>query len=78
MISIETLLAIVCTEAIEYGGLAEVPDRVDGAQESYHSMKRGARGEYEGEGRELVEGSSPICYKLELIRTAEGKLEWEE
>lgn len=78
MISIETLLGIICTEAIEFGGLLEVPDRMDGTSEYYHSAKRKARGDYE-RGEEKPTGiRPPIRYKLELIRAGDGTLHWEE
>ena len=78
MISLEKLLDIVCTEAIEYGGLQEVPDRADGTVEYYHSAKRNARGEYENGEQGLREVLPPIRYDLELIEAQDGTLQWEE
>ena len=78
MISIEKLLDIVCTEAIEHGGLQEVPDRADGTMEYYHSAKRQARGEYANGEPLSSEGLTPIQYDLELIASEDGTLRWEE
>jgi hypothetical protein len=78
MISLDNLVDIVCTEAIEYGGLQEVPDRADGTTEYYHSPKRNARGEYEnGEQRDIGD-LEPIRYDLELIKLKGGNLQWVE
>ena len=77
MISLQKLLDIVCTEAIEYGGLPEVPDRVDGAMENYHAAKRTARGEPdEHEAGAVQPALPPIQYDLELIEDERGKLHW--
>lgn len=78
MISIETLMNIICTESIEYGGLQEVPDRADGTIEHYHSLKRNARGEYKNGDQRIVKDLSPISFDLELIEDTQGRLHWEE
>jgi hypothetical protein len=78
MISLDKLLDIVCTEAIEHGGLQEVPDRADGTIEYYHSAKRNARGPYEDGGQGATGNLEPISYDLELIRTEKNELKWEE
>ncbi len=78
MISLDNLLDIVCTEAIEHGGLQEVPDRADGTIEYYHSAKREARGEYKnGEQIDII-SLPPMRYDLELIELEDGKLQWVE
>lgn len=77
MISLKKLLDIVCTEAVEYGGLQEVPDRVDGAEEYYHSIKRNARGEFRN-GEQAPIDLPPIEYTLKLIEEEDGSLNWEE
>lgn len=79
MISLRKLLDIVCTEAIESGGLPEVPDRVDGAMDNYHAAKQNARSESNVEGGlESVNSLPPIRYDLELIRDENGNLRWVE
>jgi hypothetical protein len=78
MISLDILLDIVCTEAIEHGGLQEVPDRADGTIEYYHSAKRNARGEYENGEQSATGNLEPIRYDLELIRAENNELKWEE
>ena len=78
MISLKKLLDIVCTEAIEYGGLQEVPDRVDGAMDHYHSLKRNARGESDYSESITNENLPPMRFDLELIEKEDGTLQWEE
>ena len=78
MISLKKLLDIVCTEAIEYGGLQEVPDRTDGTMEHYHSPKRSARGKYENSEQSSIGNLPPIQYALKLIEDEDGTLHWEE
>jgi hypothetical protein len=78
MISLDNLLDIICTEAIEHGGLQEVPDRVDGTIEYYHSPKRNARGGYENGELRGAGTLPPIRYDLELIELTDGKLRWVE
>ncbi len=78
MLSIETLINIICTEAIEYGGLQEVPDRTDGTTENYHARKRNAREKYHGNEKRLEGDLPPIRFDLELIEDAEGRLRWLE
>jgi hypothetical protein len=75
MISISRLVDIICTEALEYGGVQEVPDRSDGATESYHSQKRPARGGLENNLTGNDDRLPTVDYKLELIKV-DGKLEW--
>ena len=78
MLSLRQLMDVVCTEAIVYGGLQEVPDRVDGAVEHYHSAKRNARGQYGGREHDLSGELPPIHFDLELIEGDDGTLRWEE
>ena len=78
MIGIKTLLGIIRTEAVEFGGQLEVPDRMDGAIESYHSAKRNARHGSEGTERKPTENRAPIRHTLELIRAEDGTLKWVE
>ncbi len=75
MISINKLLDIICTEAIEYGGVQEVPDRADGTTEHYHSLKRPARSDFGNINHKNSECSQVIDYTLELIEM-DGELKW--
>jgi len=79
MISIDELVDMVCTEAILYGGLQEVPDRADGTVEHYHDPKRNARAHHNEDGAQNTRGDlPPIRYELELIESEDGTLHWEE
>ena len=64
MISVENLLGIIATEAIEYGGMSEEQWRKEGCQmpERLHNL----------------EGLPPIQYNLELLRRDDGTLYWVE
>jgi hypothetical protein len=77
MISQQEILSIICTEAIEYGGLQEVPGHKHGARHSYHSAKRGARDRDENGSRPNGE-STGFFYPLRLIREGDGTLVWED
>jgi hypothetical protein len=78
MISHQEMLGIVCTEAIEYGGLQELPSQKHGAKQSFHSAKRGTRATSVVNGRSPICDSQPIEYDLRLIATPDGKLEWKD
>ena len=78
MLNSDDLFNIICTEAIEYGGLQEVPDHKHGALQHYHSLKRDARAaEQRGDADEEDE-LPPIQFAVELIRHADGRYEWVE
>jgi|GEM_PF-2158560 len=79
MISQQEIIDIICTEAIEHGGLQEVPRHKNGATQSYHSRKRDARGqnnqhEPKGEESEL----EPLSYDLRLISEDDGSFKWKD
>jgi len=80
MISLDMLMDIICTEAIEHGGLQEVPDRADGTVEHYHSLKRNARadGELDNGEQRTTASMPPIQYDLELIESDDGTIKWVE
>ena len=78
MISIKDLLNIICTEAVEHGGVQEVPDNKHGARAHYHSQKRPAR-----ETGPLAEQGSTdelpsIKLNLEFVELDDGTFEWVE
>jgi hypothetical protein len=78
MISHQEMLEIVCTEAIEYGGLQEVPGQKHGARQSFHSAKRGARGP-DIFNRDRPDASAQtVEYDLRLIESPDGTLEWDD
>lgn len=78
MISQTELLEIIFTEAVEHGGLQEVPGHKDGGTSSFHAAKREAR----GEGLS-VDLSDPVNlphvnYGLRLVRDPAGNVHWED
>lgn len=78
MISQQELLDIICTEAIEYGGLQEVPGHKHGSKQSFHSPKRESRGPKEpnGDNGNTVELS--VNYNLRLVQEIDGSLDWKD
>jgi hypothetical protein len=78
MLSEEEILDVVCTEAIEYGGLQEVPGQKHGARQSYHSPKRGARGSEQNRSGRPESDLAPAKYPLRLVRKVGGDLDWED
>jgi len=78
MISQKEMLNIICTEAIEYGGLQEVPGQQHGGKTSFHSAKRGARGPDEKNGGRPDPDLPAVNYDLRLIRETDGALRWKD
>ncbi len=78
MISYQEMLEIVCTEAIEYGGLLEVPGHKHGAKQSFHSAKRGARGPTVCNGDRADADAPVLHYDLRLVVESDGTLEWKD
>ena len=78
MLSLETLLGIVCTEAIEHGGVQEVPDNKHGAPQYYHALMRAARDASSDVAPSSARNLKPIQFNLELVQTKEDGLAWEE
>jgi hypothetical protein len=78
MLSIEELLGIICTEAIEHGGVQEVPAYKDGAKQSFHAAKRAARGPTASKNPRAARGSTTVKYRLRLVQERNGKLLWKE
>ena len=78
MLSLEELLNIICTEAIEHGGLQEVPEHKHGAKQYYHSAKKEARGPDESNEHHVDLPLPPIQYDLELIEDRDGAFHWED
>jgi hypothetical protein len=78
MISHQEMLEIVCTEAIEYGGLQEVPWQKHGAKQSFHSAKRGARSSDVRNGDRSDTNAQAVEYDLRLVIRSDGTLEWKD
>ena len=78
MIGCQEMLEIVCTEAIEHGGLQEVPVPKHGAKQSFHSPKRGARGPDICNGDRAVIGAPVVRYDLRLVMESNGTLHWKD
>jgi hypothetical protein len=78
MLSDDEILEIVCTEAIEYGGVQEVPGQKHGARHSYHSPKRGARGPEQDRSGRSESNLPSVHYTLRLIQRENTTLEWED
>jgi len=78
MISQNELLDIICTEAIEYGGLQEIPGHKHGAKHSFHSAKRGARTPDDDTRDSEDLHLPPINYGLRLVMEENGFLVWKD
>jgi hypothetical protein len=78
MISQKEMLNIICTEAIEYGGLQEVPSQHHGGKNKFFSAKRAARGGQEDPGSLSSSGSPTVQYDLRLIKKDDGTFEWKD
>jgi|HubBroStandDraft_1064217.scaffolds.fasta_scaffold228410_2 hypothetical protein len=78
MISQKEMLDIICTEAIEYGGLQEIPGQQHGGRTSFHEAKRGARTTEENNIGHSASESPAVSYDLRLVREADGTLTWED
>ena len=78
MISHKEMLEIVCTEAIEYGGLQEIPGHKHGARQSFHSRKRGSRGPEICNGDRSKANAETVQYDLRLLVAPDGSLEWKD
>ncbi len=76
MISQKELLDIVCTEAIEHGGLQEVPGQQHGGNTAFFAAKRISRGGSERRGTTGIPKSTSIKYALRLVKKVDGTLEW--
>ena len=77
MISRKILLNIIRTEAIEYGGVQEIPSQTHGAKLSYHSAKRAGRGP-EPLGNCGDSKVPSVLYDLRLVRQSDGSLQWKD
>jgi hypothetical protein len=77
--SIETILRCVQTEAVEHGGIQEVPDDKYGADYNYHDPKREARAATDPNvGGRLMPAPSEegVEFRLELLVDDSGRLAW--
>ncbi len=78
MISQQEILQIVCSEAVEFGGLQEIPVQKHGARQSFHALKRMARGP-EALARSAPDsGGEGVQYELRLVLEDDGTLRWED
>ena len=78
MISQNEILNIICTEAIEFGGLQEVPGHKHGGKNSFHAAKRGARGPDDNH-RVCSDSEFPtVHYALRLVKETDGTLNWKD
>jgi hypothetical protein len=78
MISQTEMLDIICTEAIEYDGLQEVPAQQHGGSTSFFSPKRAARAPEESNLSHPTSDSPTVVYDLRLTRERDGTLLWED
>jgi len=69
---------MVCTEAIEHGGLQEVPGQQHGGHTAFFAAKRISRGSSE-QGRPASSSKSrTVKYGLRLVKSANGTLKWKD
>jgi len=78
MISQKEMLNIIRTEAIEHGGLQEVPSQQHGGKTSFFSAKRPARGTEENRGSSPETDSPALECDLRLVKKADGTFEWQD
>ncbi len=78
MISQKEMLDIICTEAIEHGGVQEIPGQQHGGRTSFHDPKRGGRSTGENNTGRSGGDTPSVPYDLRLVREADGALTWED
>ena len=78
MNNIRDILGMICSEAIEHGGIPEVPDNKHGAKNRYHSEKREARKSGSKNGSDKSDDSEKIDFRLKVVEDEDGTLEWIE
>ena len=78
MINIEQLINIICTEAVEYGGLQEIPAQKHGARSSFHSSKRESRNQDMRSEVDPVADEPSVIYSIRLEIKSDGQLKWED
>ena len=79
MISQKEILNIICTEAIEYAGLQEVPGRQHGARSAFHSAKREGRAREHNNGGGATPDPLPtVNHQLRLLKKADGTVYWKD
>lgn len=78
MISQKELLNIVCTEAIEHGGLQEVPSQQHGGNTAFFAAKRISRGGGEKRRTASISKSPTVKYGLRLVKNSDGTVEWKD
>jgi hypothetical protein len=76
MISQKQMLKIICTEAIEFGGLPEIPGQQHGGKTSYHASKRPARRPERPPGGRTRSGLPNVKYNFRVVKKADGTIEW--
>lgn len=78
MISEKDILDIICTEAIEYGGLPEIPGHQHGVTAAFHAAKRLGRGKQEDTGTDHPSRAPSVGYRIRVVKRADGSLRWED
>ena len=78
MISQKEMVDIILTEAIEYGGLPEVPSQQRGGKTSFHAAKRASRGMGERNGRSAASNARKVRYNLRVVRKRDGTPQWKD
>ena len=68
-------MGIIRTEAVEFGGVPEVPDHKHGTTSNFFSAKRDARPSSETETERAGQAGETYTLKLHLVRTSEG-IKW--
>jgi len=78
MISQKEMLNIICTEAIEFGGLQEMPGQQHGGRTMSHAAKRAGRRTQENSIAPSRSDLPSVEYDLRLIRKTDGTLQWND
>src|SRR5579872_1909198 len=76
MISLKQMLKIICTDAVEFGGLPEVPGQQHGGRTSFHAAKRPARRPEKSSYSRPTTSFPTVKYSLRIIKKADGSIEW--
>ena len=70
------ILGMVCSEALEYGGVQEIPEHKHGTQHNYFSKKRSARTSDSIYSKNGKQKHKSVKISLKLIRNENGKIQW--
>jgi hypothetical protein len=78
MISQKDMLNIICTEAIEHGGVPEISGLQQGGRVAFHAPKRPSRGSPQNCGSAPESESHKLNYTIRVVKKVDGTFKWED